>query len=55
MSEVISIGAIVIFAMLMFYMLAGIWIQRNKLSFGHEASYTIILGMIISFIAYEEG
>ena len=55
MSEVISVGAIVVFLMLMFYMTMGIIIQRYKLSFGHEASYTILLGMLISFVAFEEG
>lgn len=55
MTEVISIGAIIIFGMLMFYMLAGICIQRNKLSFGHEASFTILMGILISYIAFANG
>ena len=46
--EYISIGAMVIFLMLMFYISAGIYIEHNQVTFGHEASLTILLGMLIS-------
>lgn len=52
MSEVISVGSIVVMLMLMFYMTMGTIIKTKQLSFGHEASYTIILGMVISLVAY---
>lgn len=55
MSEVISVGAVVVFLMLMFYMAMGTVIERYKWAFGHEASFTILLGMLVSFIAFEEG
>jgi len=44
----LSSGAIVVFLMLIFYMAAGIYIEHKKFSFGHEASITIIVGMLIS-------
>lgn len=44
----LSIGAMVIFLMLMFYISVGIYIEQNQFTFGHEASITIILGMLIS-------
>ena len=50
--EIISVGAIVTFLMLLFYMTAGTIIERYHLKFGHEASYTILVGMLISFIEY---
>ena len=44
MSEVISMGAIVVFIMLMLYMSIGTLIERYHLPFGHEASAIIIIG-----------
>ena len=44
MSEVISVGAIVVFLMLMFYMIISQIIERYELAFGHEASFTILVG-----------
>jgi len=38
--------------MLLFYMVSGTIIERYHLKFGHEAAYTILLGMLISFIEY---
>jgi len=52
MSEVISVGAIVIYLMLLAYMIIGTLIERYELSFGHEASITILIGMCISYVAY---
>ena len=51
MSEILSVGAIVTLMLLMFYMSIGTIIEKYHLSFGHEASLTILLGMIISFLA----
>ena len=45
---VISVGAILMFMMLLFYMCSGTIIEHYKMSFGHEAAYTIIIGMLIS-------
>ena len=55
MSEVISVGAIVVYLMLLAYMIIGTLIERYKLSFGHEASITIMIGMLISYVAYTTG
>jgi hypothetical protein len=51
MSEILSEGAIVTLIMIMFYMFAGTFIEKYHLNFGHEASLTILLGMLISFFA----
>ena len=50
--ELISVGAIVTFLMLLFYMTAGTIIERYHLKFGHEAAYTILVGMVISYGEY---
>ena len=55
MSEVISVGAVVVFIMIIFYMSISTIIERYKWPIGHEASFTILLGMIISLIAFEQG
>ena len=44
MSEVVSEGAIVVFLMILGYMIMGTCIERYHLSFGHEASFTILIG-----------
>jgi NhaP-type Na+/H+ or K+/H+ antiporter len=36
------------FMMLLFYMSLGTVIEKYHLKFGHEAAYTILLGMLIS-------
>ena len=40
----LSTGAIVIFLMLMFYMTVGAYIEKHHIKFGHEASFTVIMG-----------
>ena len=55
MSEVISMGAFVIYVMLLAYMFIGTIIERYELSFGHEASLTILIGMLISYVGYAAG
>jgi len=46
MSNVISEGAIIIFLMILGYMIMGTCIERYHLSFGHEASFTILIGKV---------
>jgi sodium/hydrogen exchanger 8 len=53
MSEAISTGAIVVFLMLLVYLSLGAFIEKYHLKIGHEASFTIVIGMIISFFAYD--
>ena len=55
MSEVVSVGAIVIYGMLLAYMCIGTIIERYHLSFGHEASLIILIGMLVSLIAFLSG
>jgi len=45
----ISTGAIVIILGILFYMTMGSYIEKNHLSIGHEASFTIIAGMLVSY------
>ena len=52
MSEATSVGAIVIYIMPLLYMVIGTLIEKYELSFGHEASITILIGMCISYISY---
>ena len=40
----VSIAFIVVLLMLLFYMSSGAAIEKYKLSFGHEASFTVVFG-----------
>ena len=55
MSEATSFGAIVIYLMLLFYMVIGTIKEHYEMTFGHEASLTILVGMLISYIGYTSG
>ena len=44
MEYVIDAGFIIVFVLLLFYMFVGAAIEKYKVSFGHEASYTVIVG-----------
>jgi hypothetical protein len=44
LEDVISTGFIVVLLMLMFYMSAGAAIEKYHVTFGHEASLTILMG-----------
>ena len=46
--QVIGSGSIIIFLMLIFFMVAGNVVEEYELSFGHEASFTVCMGMVIS-------
>ena len=48
--DLIAFAAMVIICMLMFYISVGIYIEQNQFSFGHEASITIVVGILISCI-----
>ena len=43
MSEA-AIGALLVFMMIMTFLSLGTCIERYKISFGHEASLTILIG-----------
>ena len=44
MSEVISLGAIVVFMMLLVYMGLGNIVESYHCTIGHEAAFTILIG-----------
>lgn len=44
MSEATSTGAIVVYMMLLFYMACAAFIEKHNVSFGHEASFTVVMG-----------
>lgn len=50
MSEVITWGTLSIFVMFMIYILIGTAIKKHSFIYGHEASFILILGMILSGI-----
>lgn len=54
--KVFNEGIIVIFAMLMLFMLFEAFKHKNHWKFGHEASFVVIVGIVISgFYAGNEG
>jgi solute carrier family 9 (sodium/hydrogen exchanger), member 6/7 len=54
-SQLFSVGAVIIMAVLFFYMLMGSVIEKYHWPVGHEAGLVIILGMILSYAALESG
>ncbi len=50
-----SMGAVIIMAVLFFYMFMGSVIEKYHWPVGHEASLVIILGMLVSFGAMQSG
>lgn len=51
-TTVASSEAIIIFLMLIIYMVMGTFLEKVHSPFGHEASLVVILGALISYIAY---
>ena len=54
MSEILANGMIVILIFLILYSYFGLVIEKYKPPCGHEAAIVIILGMIVSFLVYEQ-
>jgi len=52
--EILSIKYILIMLCLLFFQMSGSLIESKKWKFGHEASYTILFGMFISYIEFVE-
>jgi len=50
MSQSIALGSLSIFFMFLLYISLGVCLKRYKCSFGHEASFILIIGMTISWI-----
>lgn len=44
MSEVISEGGLLMIMLILCYLCLGTCIEKYKISFGHEASFTILIG-----------
>ena len=53
--HLISKGAIVIILGILFYMSMGSYIEKNHLSIGHEASFTVVVGMLVSLTLFLNG
>ena len=53
MSHTISTGAIVVFMMLLVYLTLGAFVEKYHLKIGHEASFTILIGMMISYVNWD--
>ena len=54
-SFLFSVGAVIIMVVLFFYMFIGSVIEKYRWSMGHEASFVILFGMIISYGALNSG
>lgn len=50
-----SQGAIVIMFMLFMYMFLGALVEHYRFPIGHEASFLILIGMMLSFVSYAIG
>ena len=48
--EYIDLGATVLFVMMLLYMVIGTYIRKNKCKFGHEAAYTILIGVFAGWV-----
>jgi len=46
MSETIATGVIVVFLLLLFYLVSGTVIEKYHMKFGHEASFTLLIGKL---------
>lgn len=54
-STIISIEAFIVIALLFFYVLGGSFIEHRKFIIGHETGVAIIMGLLISLIAWLSG
>lgn len=48
-------GVIVILGLLIIYTMAGAFIESSKLTFSHETTVAILIGMAVSLMAYQLG
>jgi len=53
MSESIALGSLSIFFMFLLYISLGVCLKKYKCSFGHEASFILIIGILLSWILKE--
>ena len=53
MAAAITMGAIVVFLLLMVYMSVGAMLTERNASFGHEASFTVVVGMMFSLFYWK--
>ena len=54
-SNLFSAGAIIIMTILIFYMFFGSILEKYHCIVGHEAGLVIILGMVLSGLAFQQG
>jgi NhaP-type Na+/H+ or K+/H+ antiporter len=53
--NIVALLALVIIVILLFYVIGGSFIEHRKLCIGHETGIAIILGFIVSLIAWAAG
>jgi hypothetical protein len=51
----LSVGAIIVFAMLIIYMVIGSVLEKAKPPCGHEAGIIILIGIVVSYLASHVG
>jgi NhaP-type Na+/H+ or K+/H+ antiporter len=51
--DIIALGAIILMLLMILYMIAGTMLEHYKCIIGHEAGLTMLVGMLIAFIARE--
>jgi solute carrier family 9 (sodium/hydrogen exchanger), member 6/7 len=50
-----AIASIIIFCLLIIYIIGGSFMEHKHVAFGHETGIAIVLGFLVSLIAYEAG
>ena len=50
-----AIASIIIFVLLIIYIIGGSYMEHKHAPFGHETGVALVLGFLVSLIAYEAG
>ena len=50
MSEVVALGTLGLFSMILLFVFISTCIERYKIKYGHEASFILLIGMLLSWI-----
>lgn len=50
MSEVVALGTLALFTMILLFVFISTCIQKYKIKYGHEASFILLIGMLLSWI-----
>ena len=49
-SEVVALGTLALFTMILLFVFISTCIQKYKIKYGHEASFILLIGMLLSWI-----